>query len=71
MAFSYDFRLLVARCMAQKRRRHPTPREVLDVCERNVRSTVNWRRLSDVVAEQFDNVPPADNDSGSESEYVP
>ncbi|KAI0439507.1 hypothetical protein F4803DRAFT_564495 [Xylaria telfairii] len=67
---SFDFKLLVSRCMAVNEAIHPTVAPVLEICERNVGLTPNWMNLADEVSEIFDTVP-LDEDSDSGSEYEP
>ncbi|KAI1756204.1 hypothetical protein F4782DRAFT_550097 [Xylaria castorea] len=68
---SFDFKLLVCKCLAVDEARRPTLRPVLEVCERNAGLTPNWMNLADEVSELFDAVPLLNNGSDSDSEYTP
>ncbi|KAI1744900.1 hypothetical protein F4680DRAFT_467189 [Xylaria scruposa] len=68
---SFDFKLLVCKCIAVDEAIRPTLRPVLEICERNVALTPNWINLTDEVYELFDSVPLLNNDNDSDSEYIP
>ncbi|KAI1429108.1 hypothetical protein F5Y12DRAFT_710660 [Xylaria sp. FL1777] len=68
--YSYEFKSLVALCMAALPADRPVVEPVLRQCERHVASIGNWRRLADEVSEIFDDLTPRDDDS-SDDDYVP
>ncbi|KAI1133668.1 hypothetical protein F5Y10DRAFT_228311 [Nemania abortiva] len=70
--YSRNFRLFLARCFAIDPDRRPTVRRALEICERHVARTSNWRHLADEVTEIFDTVPDdTDDDDDSDSSYHP